>query len=436
FSAVRIHISFLSKMSRKRKNATDELQPTEKLTSDGDLLVKHLLEKQLSTQSNLQTELHRKKIFVSSVQYKSVNDYVSGISSLNELENTSQYVQKLEEFTAAGLSEDDLNFYLDNEGGIDNLKMKHKNLNIEMIEKRLEFIKDILHKYRTTNKIEEPSVSTIGKLQTECMLSIKPNSVETNLLKFALNNNKRMEEPCDAIESLKDFMSSLNNESDQYINITKLQKKVQRRLRALSKKVSSITLPTVKQTFELSEPSLSKNSKWDIKCDESRTNLKEEQHIVEKAEKTLKVPTLSRNGNSETAVSKTQDAGNRYTIRNGNIVNLKDLIDFTQCKKLSEEELRSIPKFAQYTKGSPSKILYLKNIHSLSSYDLEQLFKSFNFEAKAINILKGRMKGQAFVEIENAQLAEQALEQINGLIVKNKPVIIQFSTKTELPNKV
>lgn len=415
-------------MSRKRKNMEDELEPTKKLISDGDLLVKSLLEKQLSTHVDLQTELRRQKTFISSTKYKLACEYVSGINTLNEVEKTSQYMHSLTEFTDAGLSEEDMIFHLNKDRGIEYFKSKHKNLDMEFITKRIAYIDNILNQHRGKKYINESSSNSAGRLQTECMLSVKPNSIETNLLKFALNNVKKTNDVHDETDPFKalekDFTKCIHKESEPNVNIRKLQKKVQRQLRNISKRIEAITVPTKNPTFDYSETSAS-NSKWDIKD----TDLQ----ALSNNSTNGSISSSSTIGNS--VASKTTSSGNRYTIRNGTIIKLEKVIDFKQCKKLSIEEIKNIPKFSEYTAGLPSKILYLKNTHSLSAIDLELLFKTFNFNTKSINVMKGRMKGQAFVEMENCQLAEQALEQINGIIVKDKPVIIHFSTKTALPKK-
>ena len=36
----------------------------------------------------------------------------------------------------------------------------------------------------------------------------------------------------------------------------------------------------------------------------------------------------------------------------------------------------------------------------------------------------GRMKGQAFVGLPNEQLAKQATEELNGLVLSGKPIVV------------
>lgn len=40
---------------------------------------------------------------------------------------------------------------------------------------------------------------------------------------------------------------------------------------------------------------------------------------------------------------------------------------------------------------------------------------------------EGRMKGQAFITFETVELAQKALKETNGYILKEKPLVVQFA---------
>lgn len=40
---------------------------------------------------------------------------------------------------------------------------------------------------------------------------------------------------------------------------------------------------------------------------------------------------------------------------------------------------------------------------------------------------EGRMKGQAFITLQNIVQTQLALEETNGYILKNKPMVVQFA---------
>lgn len=41
------------------------------------------------------------------------------------------------------------------------------------------------------------------------------------------------------------------------------------------------------------------------------------------------------------------------------------------------------------------------------------------------------MKGQAFITLQNVVQAQMALDETNGYILKNKPMVVQFSKTTK-----
>ena len=70
--------------------------------------------------------------------------------------------------------------------------------------------------------------------------------------------------------------------------------------------------------------------------------------------------------------------------------------------KLSDDEIKLLPKFASHKLGEPNNVLYLKNLHpKVTEDDLHAIFghhQSQTGEKLKIRLLTGRMKGQAFVE--------------------------------------
>ncbi|XP_019255907.1 PREDICTED: U11/U12 small nuclear ribonucleoprotein 65 kDa protein isoform X4 [Nicotiana attenuata] len=107
--------------------------------------------------------------------------------------------------------------------------------------------------------------------------------------------------------------------------------------------------------------------------------------------------------------------------------------------RLPPEEILSLPMFKNYCAGNPSPILYLKNIAKEVIVDdfyfifaimfAGSLFGSID-EAKsrlAVKLMQeGRMRGQAFVTFPSVELAQDALNLVNGYVFKGKPIVIQF----------
>uniref|UniRef100_A0A2P2QMW5 U11/U12 small nuclear ribonucleoprotein 65 kDa protein-like n=1 Tax=Rhizophora mucronata TaxID=61149 RepID=A0A2P2QMW5_RHIMU len=105
-----------------------------------------------------------------------------------------------------------------------------------------------------------------------------------------------------------------------------------------------------------------------------------------------------------------------------------------ESKKLAPEEILSLPKFKNYTVGTPASVLYIKNlgkdiVADDFFYIFGSLFGSIDAAKTGINVKlmqEGRMRGQAFVTFPSVELAHQALNLVNGYVFKGKPMIIQF----------
>ncbi|KAF7801501.1 U11/U12 small nuclear ribonucleoprotein 65 kDa protein [Senna tora] len=102
--------------------------------------------------------------------------------------------------------------------------------------------------------------------------------------------------------------------------------------------------------------------------------------------------------------------------------------------KLPPEDLLSLPMFKNYTAGNPAPVLYIKNLaKDVIADDFHFIFGSLfgNIEA-ARSVLQvklmqeGRMRGQAFITFPSIDLAQHALNLVNGYVFKGKPMIIQF----------
>ncbi|XP_063272992.1 RNA-binding protein 41 [Prinia subflava] len=106
--------------------------------------------------------------------------------------------------------------------------------------------------------------------------------------------------------------------------------------------------------------------------------------------------------------------------------------------RLSEEELRKIPRFSSYHAGEPSRVLYLKNLAPrVTVKDLVSLFARFQREDSPLiqfRLLSGRMRGQAFITFPDTESAQSALQLLNGYRLQGKPLVIAFGrSRKDLP---
>ncbi|GAQ83612.1 RNA binding protein [Klebsormidium nitens] len=100
-----------------------------------------------------------------------------------------------------------------------------------------------------------------------------------------------------------------------------------------------------------------------------------------------------------------------------------------------QEDLLANPAFKNYAPGEATPVLYVKNIaKDVTVTDMQHVFGGFlsagDTAAGAIRLMQeGRMKGQAFVTLPDALLAEEAMGYTHGYLLKGKPLIVQYGRK-------
>ncbi|KAG4076110.1 hypothetical protein HA402_011456 [Bradysia odoriphaga] len=109
--------------------------------------------------------------------------------------------------------------------------------------------------------------------------------------------------------------------------------------------------------------------------------------------------------------------------------------------RLSADQLNSHPLFQNYNPGAPSNKLYLKNLaKDVDEDDLKGIYSRFAYPGQSLDIRlmkTGRMKGQAFVcfndpymdEESGYSSVEKALRETNGLILKDKVMVVTYGKK-------
>ncbi|XP_076234281.1 RNA-binding region-containing protein 3 [Calliopsis andreniformis] len=103
--------------------------------------------------------------------------------------------------------------------------------------------------------------------------------------------------------------------------------------------------------------------------------------------------------------------------------------------KISTNDQRLLPVFKNYHPGKPSNRLYIKNLaKQVEEKDLHFIYRKYvipdlktEFEYDVRLMQEGRMKGQAFITLQNAEQAQLALDETNGYILKDKPMVVQFA---------
>ncbi|XP_051866838.1 RNA-binding region-containing protein 3 [Pristis pectinata] len=104
--------------------------------------------------------------------------------------------------------------------------------------------------------------------------------------------------------------------------------------------------------------------------------------------------------------------------------------------KITRDEMENTPMFKNYNPGEPTCRLYVKNLaKQVEEKDLKFIFGRYvDFTSQTernmfdIRLMKeGRMKGQAFIGLPNEQAAAKALKEVNGFVLSEKPMVVQFA---------
>ncbi|KAG2213396.1 hypothetical protein INT47_009069, partial [Mucor saturninus] len=104
-------------------------------------------------------------------------------------------------------------------------------------------------------------------------------------------------------------------------------------------------------------------------------------------------------------------------------------------KCLPMSELINLPAFKNYTSGTPSNKLYIKNLSKqVTQQDLLDLYGKFSKEIQVNLMTKGRLRDQAFVKFPDETSARLALECTNGYVLHERPMAVLFSKAAVVNN--
>ncbi|XP_026327924.1 RNA-binding protein 40-like [Hyposmocoma kahamanoa] len=104
--------------------------------------------------------------------------------------------------------------------------------------------------------------------------------------------------------------------------------------------------------------------------------------------------------------------------------------------RISYNDMKVLPVFKNYHPGQPSMRLYIKNLpKTATEQDVHRIYRRYiedlseekqnGFDVRVMQ--EGRMKGQAFVTFPSVAIAETALHETNGYLLKERPMVVQFA---------
>lgn len=192
-------------------------------------------------------------------------------------------------------------------------------------------------------------------------------------------------------------------------------------------------------------PSLLKRKHDDLLAsDESELEEEDNNNAAEIQEQKVKQARLSRIAAEKQKIaltaspaiaSNSKPTSNKIKINIGKLTDgkqkstsqLQDKQKLIRDKCLAMPELINLPAFKNYSSGTPSNKLYIKNLSKqVTQQDLFNLYEKFNKDIQVNLMTKGRLRDQAFVTFPDEKIASLALECTNGYMLFDRPMAVLF----------
>ncbi|KAK3608954.1 hypothetical protein CHS0354_026283 [Potamilus streckersoni] len=460
----------------KRYNSRDVLQmdlgqrgrkrslmaPVEEIETEGKKQLQALVQKQLKTKVDL-AEIKKKKEFAASdAKFNPATEKLSGIVSLKDyqdLEKSDDYIQELKQ---CGLTDEEIMLKLENQNDYNLLKsVKRSRYGMDPVsyQGKMEEIQKKIQSRQTRLSLPDPvsGMKLLSRSEMELENSIAFGNEKNKFLHKALIQQKTSTlsvDPKDPMCQLPEILKSLTKNSSKKASSESLSSNSNRAKQLMdSAEVngqgnSHETVPFTEQpvhVFSFKDDCLititEANFQDDYSSNQGRVskiadiNDEENEEIKCCDAKELKATCTVdvRNADNfeseekERTLKKPRDDQAPREL----VARIEPIpVDVIQKYRLSNDEIRKIPKFENYTPGAQNKVLYLKNLApKVTEEDLVSLFIRFQKESCpkiVFRLLTGRMKGQAFVTFDSPETAKEALELVNGYQLKGRPIIVEY----------
>ncbi|XP_065933504.1 RNA-binding protein 41 isoform X2 [Magallana gigas] len=394
-------------LSLQKKRWRPEIAPPdEEVITEGQKQLKNLLDKQLQKDVTIQQQLSQKRTFTSASAHCPAVNSLSGLTSLDQFQEVDKLDAYTEELKKCGLTDEEIQLKMMADDS--NKPQKKRNFGIDpsIMKERLQKIQEKIEKKNVDldqkDKFHGQKALTRHEMELERSLLRDCNSDDKkkvmNALTTVLDPRERTL-PNDPMSQLPEILENITKGSSQ--GKSKRRKRKQKNKEPTSDEIDmkgllsdgSRVVTTESYTF-----------------DSSTNRVQEEREIGDVA---------------------TCEPRPRNPVPE---VSLEDI----QNNRLAIEEIKNLPRFENYAPGELSKILYLKNLsNKVHQQDLESIFNKFLPEGVGgleYRVLTGRMRGQAFITFPDTNSASRALEHVNGYLLKDRPIIIQYGRKNSSSN--
>ncbi|KAF4530165.1 hypothetical protein B566_EDAN001422 [Ephemera danica] len=440
-----------------RKFCLLEDEAPEHNNTEGEKIIKDLVQKQTSTQISLTEQLHLQQNFVSSTELPSLATFKPGEHSLEQFSAQAR-IQDLEEtFKRNGFNKEEVDMALDLQKGEKFFMEKHKKLERRILASKLTLIKAKIKSI--TDKSPFDTALKVGRHEQELLQSVQAQSDTSKVIKIVQSRQPIMEAKVYPGQHPMNHLLELDQQLFGHLKPSASPGKRKRKRKAVAlrnqdnqdNQSTSNTKPTnlddVPTSSSAQPTSRQEGSLWDMQQAPATVS----GPITKQCTTKSRMYTCPVQRWYSVQDNKLQCLGTKLPPASPPRAEPKPApgpafvapitsqlipLEKIASHRLALNEIVKIPKFAEYKPGTPSKTLFIKNLSgSMTETDLVSLFGNFEDPDPAIprlvyRLMSGKMKGQAFITFPCIAQASKAMKIVNGYQFKGRPIIIQYGKKS------
>lgn len=396
-------------MKRVTRSLCEDGPLLEEQETEGQRQLHSLLLQQLHTEVDIQQCVSKRQCFAPASLYRPFGEQAAGVRSLSQFQALQDGEKELSELRELGLSEAEILLWRNRDTDETTEKSRGVRADPSAKEQRLQQIRE---KIAARDKI----LARPQRFNTSRPLSRREMEIEQALF----HGNKR-----------QGFLTALYHrdevpEEDQQVP-------------TVSRSMDSV----YKEVLNKDRRRAPKQNKKQEKQNDTESNQSQTQSEVEKTtdqselessreEEQLRLAPATQ-VNLEQPISSLRAGSHVPLTVRGDVQTVSD--EEITSNRESDETIRSIPRFRNYTPGKPSQVLCVKNLSAQATVaQMVALFSRFeqpSGPAIVYRLLTGRLKGQAFISLSDVETAQKALKLLHGYRLLGKPLVLEFSREKQ-----
>ncbi|XP_052792666.1 RNA-binding protein 41-like [Mya arenaria] len=431
--------------------------PLEEIETEGQRQLKALLHKQLDTDVSIPQQLSRKREFSHGAEFTPVTEELVGVRSLSEVRSLGDVDSYIEEMKGYGLTHEEILYKLRaDDGGKEQKKSRLSNpeyhgARLKEIDEKISKKKQLLDQADTF-----ASVKPISRHEMDLEKAISGGNAQNKFLHTALvtqrqtctsTSNTVMDDIPEILESISSkpvYRHLRKNKTNRHAYKADCTLECCRPVQSTCEKCEKIRNENCVfgDSSHERDVGICSHMQAFATCMEKPDSYVSVPEPLETEKPKVKVHTKSSSYvvkfNTSDACKLSQSGSDSNTKREDTFREIEQVEQVPEHVirkyKLSDDEVKNIPRFQNYSPGEPNNVLFVKNLSPRATEeDLASLFVGFQTQPCSIvfKLLTGKMKGQAFVTFQDTETATKALDLVHGYMFKEKPVIIQYGKKQQ-----